>query len=172
MISISLVFYLFVLLGAMIGMIRGWAKELLVTFSTVLAIFIILVFETYIGVFQEFLANDPIRTFWTRAGIILIFAFFGYQTPNIPRFENAMRREKLQDSLLGTILGGFNGYAVMGSIWYYLHTAGYPFIEHMSSPVSEKVLELVMKMPPEWIGIPGIYFVIAFAFTFIVMVFI
>lgn len=172
MISFSLVFYLFLILAGLIGMMRGWAKELLVTFSTILAMFVILVFETYIGVFQDFLANDVIRIFWTRSTIIILLAYFGYQTPNIPRFAAAVRREKLQDSLLGGILGSFNGYIIVGSIWSYLHYANYPFEEFMTAPQSQAVLDLIAKLPPEWIGIPGIYFAIAIAFTFIVIVFI
>ena len=35
MVSLSFVFWLFVILAAIIGMLRGWAKELLVTVSVV-----------------------------------------------------------------------------------------------------------------------------------------
>jgi UDP-N-acetylmuramate--alanine ligase len=54
---------------------------------------------------------------------------FGYQSPNIPRLAGTGRfaRDRLQDSLLGFVLGAINGYLVWGTIWFYLNNAGYPF---------------------------------------------
>lgn len=177
MVTLSFVFWLFVFLTSIIGAMRGWAKELLVVFSVILAIFIILVFETYVGFIQGFLqAGGPKIEFWTRTIIIFILAFFGYQTPNVKRFSAAARREKLQDSLLGLVLGGANGYLIFGSMWFYLARAGYPF-NFVVAPVAgteigDATIRLVNLMPPQFLDIPGIYFAVAIAFTFIVIVFI
>jgi hypothetical protein len=172
MISFSVVFYLFILLTGFIGLMRGWAKEILVTISALFAIFIILILETYFGGFQEFVGNTPTSVFWTKTAIILFLAFFGYQTPKLSRFAPAVIREQARDSILGGGLGAINGYFIVGSIWYYLNAADYPFSDHMLPPMAEKVIELVAKMPPAWIEIPGIYFAIAIAFIFIAIVFI
>ena len=48
MITLNYLFYLFIVLFAIIGAMRGWAKELLVTFSVILSIFIILVLEKWV----------------------------------------------------------------------------------------------------------------------------
>ena len=111
MVSLSFVFWMFVMLAAIIGAMRGWAKELLVAFSAILAIFIILVFETYVGFVQGIIqAGGPKTEFWTRVIILMMLSFFGYQTPGtFDRFKAAARREKLQDSLLGLILGASLG---------------------------------------------------------------
>lgn len=177
MISINFVFYMLVFLAAIIGWMRGWAKELLVFFSIILALFIIIVLETYVGFIQNFyLSGGPSVTFWTRTIIIFLLAFFGYQTPNFPRFTDAARREKLQDSLLGMFLGAANGWFVFGSIWAYLHEAGYFFnfitMPMPGSPMGESAIRLINSMPPLWLESPIIYFAVAIAFTFVVVVYV
>lgn len=178
MVSLAFVFWLFVVLGCVVGMTRGWAKELLVAFSVILGIFIILVLETYVGFIQTLIASGGPKTeFWVRALVILVLSFFGYQTPGaIARFQSAARREKLQDSLLGIVLGGVNGYLIVGSIWYYMHRAGYPFdlirAPQAGDQLSEAAVQLISYLPPSWLGVPEIYFVIAVAFTFVVIVFV
>lgn len=177
MIALTFVFYMFVFLGAVIGAMRGWTKELLVAFSAVLSIFIILVFEAYVGVWQVFVAQSVVTRFWARAIIILLLAFFGYQTPRIKRLEAAARREKLQDSLLGIVVGAINAYLIIGSIWAYLAQAGYDKFDVVSAPVAgttigDAAIRLVSFMPPNYLEIPMIYFVIVFAFTFIVVVYV
>lgn len=178
MVSLAFVFWLFVILGAIVGGTRGWAKELLVSFSVILGIFVILVLETYVGFIQGLLqAGGPQMEFWVRSLIIFLLAFFGYQTPGaIARFQAAARREKLQDSLLGIVLGGVNGYLIIGSVWAYLHRAGYPF-ELISAPqpgnaLGDAAINLITYLPPNWLDAPLIYFAIAVAFTFVVIVFI
>lgn len=48
MIGLAAIFWMFVILFAIIGAMRGWAKELLVTFSAILAMFIISVITNYL----------------------------------------------------------------------------------------------------------------------------
>ncbi|MBW8009832.1 MAG: hypothetical protein FVQ83_01140 [Chloroflexi bacterium] len=184
MISIGFVFWMFVVLGAIIGTLRGWAKELLVSFSVILAIFIITVLETYIGFIAGFYeTGGPVTIFWTRTTIILLMAFFGYQTPNIKLLAKGAVRDKLQDSLLGFVLGGINGYLIIGSIWAYMHWTNYPFsfvispespqVQSVLDPTAvESTLQLIKYLPPVWLTAPGIYFAVAVAFTFVVIVFI
>lgn len=178
MMSLVYVFYLFVLLAAVIGAMRGWAKELLVAFSAILAIFIILVFEAYVGAYQGFVEQGgPLTRFWARTIILLLLAFFGYQTPRIKRFTTAARREKLQDSLLGAVLGGGNAYLVIGSVWAYLAQAGYHNFSGIEAPLAgtplgDQAIRLLALMPPTYLDIPGIYFAIAIAFTFVVIVYV
>ena len=48
MVSLTVLFWMYIILFAFIGTIRGWAKELLVTFGVILAIFIITVLLPFI----------------------------------------------------------------------------------------------------------------------------
>lgn len=177
MVTLSFVFWLFVILFAVIGGLRGWAKELLVTFSVILAIFIITVLENHVAFVNQFIAQYGMEAeFWTRAGTVVLMTFFGYQTTHIPALAKGGKRELLRDAVLGVILGAFNGYLVVGSVWFYLDKIGYAF-DAVQAPTAETAGQYMMAMvsdylPPELLGVPGIYFAIAIAFTFIVIAFV
>ena len=177
MVSLVVLFWLFVAIFGVIGAMRGWAKELLVSFAVILAIFFITVLELFIPFIRDVLVVESgAALFWFRVSIVLVLVFFGYQSPNLPKLAgtNRFARERLQDILLGLFLGMVNGYLIVGTIWYYLNAAGYPFPNLVTAPTGAE-LEVVnnyMKfMPPALLGTPTIYFAVAIAFAFILMVF-
>jgi uncharacterized membrane protein required for colicin V production len=178
MVSLTVIFWMFVFLFAIIGAMRGWARELMVTFSVILAMFIIVLMETYAPPFQPAAGLGASTRFWIRFTIVLLSVFFGYQTPNIRALAGArFARERLQDVLLGLILGGINGYLVVGTVWYYMHEAGYPFRDYFTAPdrstdLGQAAIELLEHMPPTYLDPPLIYFAVAVAFLFVVVVFI
>lgn len=176
MVTLNFFFFFLILLFGIIGAMRGWAKELLVTFSVILAIFIINVLERYVPAVYQTIAGEGTTQFWLRALIIILLVFFGYQTPNIGKLAGTrFVREKFQDSLLGFFLGAFNGYLIAGTLWLYLHNAGYPF-PYITAPVpgtpsGDAALRILAWLPPRWLGPPVIYFAIAIAFLFVIIVF-
>jgi hypothetical protein len=228
MISLVFVFYVFVILAAVIGAVRGWAKETLVLISALLAIFIIYVFESYVGIYRAVVyppsevytvvQGDTCETvaaffntsvdrlvatntglsepcsvspgmivqfqkstnrFWASTMIILILAFFGYQTPAIKVFQAGARREKVRDAVLGGVFGAANGYLIIGSIWWFLYQAGYEnFSKVMTAPqtgtvLADTAMDLLARMPPEYLmQAPHIFITIAFAFAFVVIVYV
>ena len=180
MISLNVLLFIFIALFAIIGAMRGWAKELLVTFSIILAMFTINVLETWVPFFKETIDTaTPQAVFWIRTSILTALVFAGYQTPKIPRLAETGRfvRNILQDGLLGVFLGGVNGFLIFGTIWYYLDTAGYPFAfvtaPDITTPAGEAAARLLAILPPQWLmGTPAIYFAVAICFVFVIMVFI
>ncbi len=180
MVSLDVLFWVFVLLFGIVGLMRGWAKELLVTFSVILALFIITVLQTYVPFITKLVMDaakpggDPQTVFWLRAGMLVVLSFFGYQTPNIPRLAGSGRfaRDRLQDSLLGLFLGAVNGYLVWGTLWYFLDQAHYPFPGIVSPDLTQSAKALISFLPPNWLlGVPTIFFAIAIAFAFVLVVF-
>ncbi len=179
MISLNVIFWMFVILFGLIGSMRGWAKELLVTFSVILSMFILTVLERFVPFIRDTLpVSAPTSLFWLRVLVLLSLAFFGYQTPNLPKLAGTGRfaRERLQDTLLGFFLGSINGYLLVGTIWYFLNDARYPFPIVLppdpNSPMGQAALRLLPFLPPHWLGTPVIYFAVALAFVFILVVFI
>ena len=183
MVSLVVVFWMFVVLFAIIGAMRGWAKEILVTTSVILGLALLTLLEKYVpyvtnlvsltvhppeGMDPATLKSSLITLFWLRSGIILFIVFFGYQTPSIARFAPKMTREKMQDFLLGIFLGALNGFLIMGSLWYYLNSSDYPF-PLITAP--EKVPALLNYLAPRLLGVPAIYFAVVIAFIFIIVVF-
>jgi uncharacterized membrane protein required for colicin V production len=176
MVSLSFVFWMYVVLFGIIGGMRGWAKELLVTFSVILALTFTTLLEHYVPFVRDVLQKDSAALyFWLRTIILGLLVFFGYQTPHISRFAPKMTREKFQDTLLGAFLGAINGYLIAGTIWYYMADAGYPFTNVITAPTGEiaRAAETLLHyMPPKLLGIPGIYFAVVIAFIFVIVVFI
>lgn len=176
MVSLTFVFWMYVVLFSVIGAMRGWAKELLVSFSVILALTFVTLLERYVPFVQNLRQADTTALFWLRSIILGLLVFFGYQSPNIARFAPKMTREKLQDILLGIFLGCINGYLVMGTLWYYLHDAGYPFPAITApvegTPAGSAALNLIRYMPPRLLGVPAIYFAVVLAFVFVLVVFI
>ena len=176
MMSVVYIFWMYVVLFALVGWMRGWAKELLVAFSVLLALALNHVLRRYIPLAQNLPETDQ-SLFWVRTVILLVLVYFGYQTViSIPHLAAKGRTEKLQDTLFGAFLGALNGYLVAGSILYYIHVADYPFQNVMSKPADPAILQTVnqmmLYMPPQLLGEPGIYFAIIIAFVFVLVVYI
>lgn len=179
MVSLSILFYMFIFIFALIGAIRGWAKEVTATFSVFLALFILSVMQEFVPAIDTYLKNSPIDSQVTFKMIILsVIVFIGYQTPNLPVFMQSQqfKRGQMQDTLLGFIIGAFNGYMIIGSLWYFIHNGAYPF-DFVLAPIAgtkagETALQLIPLLPPAWLVAPGIYFAIAISFMFVLMVFI
>lgn len=179
MISLNVIFWMYVILFAIIGAMRGWAKELMVTFSVILSLFIIIVMEQYVGVVREIVARAGGNAqFWLRTTIVIMLVFFGYQTPNIRAIAGArFARERLQDTLLGFMIGALNGYLVVGTIFWFLNDAGYPFPNVIVPPdpnshTGQVIARMIAWMPPSWLTTPWIYFAVGVAFLFVIIVFI
>ena len=79
MMSIVYVFWMYVILFAVIGAMRGWVKELLVVFSVILALTTNHVLKKYIPLVSG-LPNESTSLFWIRALVVITLVYFGYQT--------------------------------------------------------------------------------------------
>ena len=176
MMSIVIIFWMYVILFAIVGGMRGWAKELLVAFSVILALALNHVIRRYIPLAAALPEADE-TLFWVRTIVLLILVFFGYQTViTISRLAARATRERLQDTLFGIILGAFNGYLIAGTILYYMHVADYPFETVITKPQDPALLQTVnqmmLYMPPQLLGEPGIYFAVILAFIFVLVLYI
>lgn len=175
MMSIVYVFWMYVILFAIVGAMRGWAKELLVSFSVILALTTNHVLRRYIPIVST-LPENSTSLFWIRTLILLTLVYFGYQTViSIERLASRARRERLQDTLFGIFMGAINGYLIAGTVLYYLHLAGYPFPNVVSAPTGDvltRVETMMNYMPPHLLGEPGVYFAVLLAFIFVLVVFI
>ena len=129
MLSLTVAFWIMVLLFAFVGMMRGWTKEIVVTSSIILGLFTInQFFATIFGfVGWETGGVPPIEVrrwqFFVMSGVLLALPFFGYQGPALARSrigERLTRRDSVQDRVLGFLVGGTNGWLIVGSIWSFL----------------------------------------------------
>ena len=176
MVPIQTVFLGLILLFGIIGGLRGWAKELLVCFSVVLARFIEMVLITHVPVLNtslQNLASTDARTWlYVRSMLFIIVISFGYATTIISAILGSRaRKEKLQDSLLGFFLGAINGFLVIGMLWGFLHAKGYD-LWGITAPTTPQALGIIPYLPIEWLEGPTLLVAVAVAFAFVLIVFI
>jgi hypothetical protein len=143
----------------------------------VLGLFLNAILETYITPYRTALFLQPGQSqFAIRGTLLILLAFFGYQTPHLRALQSKLARERLEEILLGALLGALNGYLIVGSIWYYLHQAGYPTDLIIWPPplpeMEQHIVDLVAYLPPELLPIPQIYFAVGVVFVFIIVVFV
>jgi uncharacterized membrane protein required for colicin V production len=181
MLNVEIVFWMFVTVFAAIGFVRGWAREILVSASVILAYFIIFVLENFIPFVSDFFTPTesgyiPMSQFWFRLFILVMLLFFGYETPSLPRVGgNRFKRDNFRDSALGFFLGAVNGYLILGTIWGFLGEAGYqaPFDKYIITQFSDSAMAIYDKLPPFWLlESPTIYIAVILAFLFIIAVFV
>src|SRR5512147_1128627 len=99
MMSIVYIFWMFVIIFGLVGWMRGWAKELLVAFSVILALALNHVLRRYIPIAQD-LPETDVSLFWIRTIILLVLVYFGYQTViSIQHLAAKSRSDKLRDTL-------------------------------------------------------------------------
>jgi uncharacterized membrane protein required for colicin V production len=174
--SIVSIFWTFVFVFAFIGAMRGWVKELLVSFSAITALAVNLLLEKYIPLVRD-LPDESSSVFWIRMLVLMTLVYFGYQTVvSIPRLASKATRDRLQDTLFGAVLGAFNGYLVAGSLLFYIHQANYPYPNIMSPATDPVIIESIKTMlawlPPHFLGEPSIYFIVIIILIFIIVVFV
>lgn len=196
MISLGTWFWLMVAFFALMGMMRGWTREIIVTSALVLSLFFLNQFGSWlislIGSVNDptLIQVDPFagrrRQFYVLTVAHLFFAFWGYQGPTLAgsRLGDRLRvRDSLQDKVLGTIVGAVNGYLIVGTVWAFLeYTTGapgqwqlidpglpYPFDPAVLSRPSGELISLIGKLPLPALS-PYLTFLIVIVFLFVIIV--
>lgn len=154
MIPLSSVLWLAIFTFAIIGYLRGFDKELVAAAGILLALFTLIQFDEFFASLASS-ADNPLRSlFYLQAVILLIVTFFAYQTPPgrlALRGTRFAGRDVMQNRLLGALAGGFNGYLVFGSLWYFLAVKGYP-LEQITPPQADSASAgLADNLPLSWL---------------------
>jgi hypothetical protein len=176
-VSLVVLFGMLVVIFALVGAMRGWAKELIVTSALVLGLFLNAILENYVAPYRTALLLQPGSSqMMIRGGLLVLLAFFGYQTPNLRALQPKVIRERVEEIVLGLVLGLLNGYLLFGSLWSYLHEAGYPtdliLKPEQGSELSQQINSLMPFLPPDLLPIPQVYFAVGVVFVFIIIVFV
>lgn len=117
---------------ALIGFLRGWNQEILVTAAVVLAAFVLFQFDSLLrGTLLAAFPRDQV--FLIQAGLFMTVVYLAYKQKfdfGVPR-----EREGIQSGILGGIVGFINGYLIMGMLWYYLDINEYPLAPLITAPL-------------------------------------
>lgn len=193
MLSLSVLFWIGVGAFALVGALRGWAREVVATSGLILGLFIINQFGyivlTRFGQSVEVLGPQLalLRQFYIYTVFLLVMAFFSYQSPRLSGSIGARLRPRdtIQDKLLGAIVGGINGYLIVGAIWSFLEYqnggpgnwvqlapgVAYPFAETViSRPLAgSPAATLVARMPMALLS-PYLPYLMVIMFLFVIIV--
>ncbi len=176
MMSIVYIFWMYVILFAVIGAMRGWAKELLVAFSVITALAVNLLLEKYIPLVRD-LPDNAVSLFWIRSIILIALVYFGYQTvasfhalhprphANVCRMRSSARCW----AALMAISLQVPSYSII--MWQNIR------IRMLSAPptdpaIAQAIDSMMRYMPPRLLGEPGIYFAVIIILIFIIVVYI
>lgn len=187
MIELSAVFWFLAILFGVIGLMRGWVREIQVTAAVVLAMFIIEQISPFVWTVlvertpADILAGDPLGTLrrlvMLKSAILLIVVFFGYQGPVAIQWATQGRttankpRETVQEAILGLVVGLLNGYLVIGALWWYLHVAQYPFewvISPLNFPESASA-EFIRLLPLNFLASPWLEILVVVFFLIVIV---
>ncbi len=175
MVSLSAVFAVFVAFFAFVGALRGWAKEVIVSFSVILALAMLEIFQRvpFGAIFVS--PDDPARRFLARSIFVVVIVLFGYAGPTLSSgsVRGKLARDKLQDVLLGTVVGAFNAYMVVGTILYFLDETGYPFPSLVMPPEEGTMYySLLELMVPRFLTGTLLYLGVCLAFVVVIILFV
>lgn len=178
MISIQVIFWLLVVIFAIIGAVRGWASEVLVTFCSILGIFLLFILDNFSGFASESpLFTNPVSHYWLQTIVFIGLVFLGYQAPNLPALSGHVRffNVTLIDHLAGLAMGAINGFFIFGSLWFFMDAAGYPLSiitpPEAGTEIGDAAINLLAYLPPHWLVSPAIYFSAALALALVLVVF-
>ena len=137
MINASVVFWVFLGIFVVVGMMRGWQREIIATASIVLALFALsqlnislrltsLIADAKLDGLapaQQLLAVDAVKVkrFFILAAPFMLITFFGYLGPTLTRQLSGGRfgdraRARLQESLIGVMIGALNGWLIVSTL--------------------------------------------------------
>jgi hypothetical protein len=184
-IELAAIFWIGVVLFGIIGLIRGWIREVQVTAGAVLGMFIIEQIGPWVA--DTMLSRTPVdaitadplasmrRLFIFKAIIMLLVIFFGYQGPVLIQTATGGRartnrpRETIQEGILGLAAGLLNGYIVVGAMWWYLHVSQYPFSWVIGPMVDSSSARLVQYLPLAFLASPWLEILVVVFFLFVII---
>lgn len=139
---ISLV-WVFAVLTAIVGFLRGWNREIIVTAGVFLAMFALFQFDSLLrGALYVNFSSDQV--FLLQLLVFLLVVYVSYQTNTTDDRDNV----RWQNGLLGALVGFFNGYLIMGTVWYLLDINEYPVGGIIQAPsVGSPSYDAIQSLP-------------------------
>ncbi len=150
MVSLYSMLWVMAVFFGVIGVIRGLRKEAVSFGGIVLATFALFQFDVLLrGVFLASIPRD--QAFFVQAGLFSLVVYFAYQTRTFGGYGEGgqtPRGNRIQDAILGGILGALNGYLIWGAIWYFLDINDYPFAPLITAPAANSISAQALNAIP------------------------
>lgn len=143
-----------------IGYLRGIYREFVSLAGIMLGLFILTEFAWLLDLVVG--RSDTTIRFISNAFILILLAYFSYeQAPTMfapSRYRNRRGEANLptvegwQIRIVGALIGAFNGYLVVGSLWYFMDQLAYPLDPLFRMPVlGSSSADFVNSLPLVWL---------------------
>lgn len=144
MIELYSLMWIIAAFSGVLGFLRGWNKEVVVTAACVLGMFVLFQFDTLLrGTLLVVFPRD--QAFFIQAGIFLLMVYGAYQNR---AFVPRAARRNTTASILGGLVGFLNGYLIAGAIWYFLDINEYPLDPLIIAPsINSPSAQYLPSMP-------------------------
>lgn len=176
---VELVFISIGLVVTLIGLARGYVKELGSTLIILVAIFILTFFQdqlsallTAIGAAFGGDSDDAsnellLSTVYSIIFIIIVFGAYSGRTLNF----TGTPAPPPQGTLISLLIGALNGYLIAGTLWYYQHEFNYPIgqLVTFENTLTDTAQTLVEYLPPTLFDNP-VYWIVPVAVLLIIRV--
>lgn len=150
MVTLYSMLWVFAVFFAIIGAIRGLRRELISLGGVILATFTLYQFDVLLrGVFLASVPRD--QAFFIQCGLFCIIVYFAYQTRSFGSYDdtdNVPGSRRIQNAILGGLVGGLNGYMIWGAIWYFLDINDYPFSPLVIAPAPGSISAQALNAIP------------------------
>jgi hypothetical protein len=162
----------------LIGLARGYVKELGSTLIILVALFILTFFKEPIdtalgaaaqGAFGAEDGTEPellLSLFYTFVFVGIVFAGYAGRTLTF----GGQPAPPPQGLLLSLLVGIINGYLIAGTLWYYQEAYGYPFFRPFQSEFTEAAQTMIAFLPPSLFEDNPVYWIIPVAILLIIRV--
>jgi hypothetical protein len=132
MIEIYSMMWISVVFFAIIGMVRGWGRELITLAGVILSLFALFQFDALLrGVLLASVPNDQV--FLVEIFLFSLILYFTYRTRGGGAVSDP-KRSRVGDAVLGGLMGALNGYLIWGAVWYFLDINEYPLSPFVIAP--------------------------------------
>jgi hypothetical protein len=176
---VELIFISIGLVVTLIGLARGYVKELGSTLIILVAIFILTFFEDQLtGVLTTIggaLGNDGdtasnellLSTVYSIIFIVIVFGAYSGRTLN---FQGTPAPPP-QGTLIRLLIGLLNGYLIAGTLWYYQDKFNYPIgqLVTFENTLTDTAQTLINYLPPSLFDNP-VYWIVPVAVLLIIRV--
>ena len=146
---IEAVFLAMFIIFGVIGVVRGYARELGVTTMLLIALFVTeIIDERFATQFYSLLGRlDVPATSQNEIKTLIFIVFLILLTFITYQGETLSFPGKGKSNVYGLGAGLLNGYLFAGSLWYYLHKAGWPLFR-VQAPFTDFYDLAVKLLPP------------------------
>jgi hypothetical protein len=171
--SIELTYFTIGVIITLIGLARGYVRELGSTLIILVAIFILTFFQQQLtGVVARFTtdvtnSNAALSIIFSVLFIAIVFMSYSGRTLAF----NGTPAPPPQGTLISLAIGLLNGYLVAGTLWYYQQIYSYPIgqLVEFQPQLTERAQSIVNYLPPTLFDNP-VYWVVPVAVLLILRV--